>query len=153
MRLLPVAGRGRSAAFSTILAVLALLVAPDPGVAQAVSTASGDHAGPPLPTRQAPYEPSLRAPARPSALLDKADELATLQAIQTALTQVSDGSTFVWHRRHGHLSGLVRPTASFKDAKGAVCRHIVLMLSSRGYTRRAEGIACRNVDGVWSLAG
>ena len=91
--------------------------------------------------------------AAPSALLNRADELAVLQAVHTALTEVADGATYVWHRNHGHLSGLVRPTSSFKYADGTVCRHIVLMLSSRRYNRKAEGIACRGDNGVWSLDG
>ncbi len=85
--------------------------------------------------------------------LDTADELAALQALQTALTEVADGGAYVWHRRHGRLNGVVRPTVSFRGARGAVCRHIEVSLTSGTYTRRIEGVACRDEAGVWNLSG
>lgn len=85
--------------------------------------------------------------------LDEADEIAALESVQRALSEVGDGSTYVWHRRHGRLSGIVQPTSSFKDADGAVCRHIVVMLSTGSDTRRTEGIACRLPSGRWQLEG
>lgn len=94
--------------------------------------------------------PALRRGAPP---LDESDEIAVLEAIRVALSEVSDGSTYVWHRWHGRLSGLVQPTASFKDVTGRVCRHIVLILSSAARTGKIEGIACRMDDGRWQLDG
>jgi surface antigen len=85
--------------------------------------------------------------------LDAGDEIATLEAIRVALSEVGDGATFVWHRNNGRLSGIVRPTASFKDASGRVCRHIVLVLTAGLRTARAEGVACRSDDGRWQLEG
>ena len=64
-------------------------------------------------------------------LLDENDEIAALEAIRVALTEVGDGGTYVWHREHGRLSGIVQPTASFKDPAGRVCRHIVLIMTRR----------------------
>ncbi len=85
--------------------------------------------------------------------LDEADEMAALESVQLALSEVGDGSTYVWHRFHGRLSGIVQPTSSFKDASGGICRHIVVMLSSGPETKRTEGIACRLADGRWQLEG
>jgi surface antigen len=85
--------------------------------------------------------------------LDASDEIAALDAIGLALREVADGSSFVWHRHHGRLSGVVQPTASFKDAAGRVCRHIVVVLTTGARTGRAEGIACRLADGHWQLDG
>jgi hypothetical protein len=85
--------------------------------------------------------------------LDVSDETATLEAVHFALSQIGDGSSYVWHRRNGRLSGIVHPTSSFKDATGKVCRHIVLELSSGDFARRTEGIACRLHTGVWQLEG
>ncbi len=62
-------------------------------------------------------------------MLDENDEIAALEAIRVALTEVGDGGTYVWHRQHGRLSGIVQPTASFKDPAGRVCRHIVLIMT------------------------
>lgn len=85
--------------------------------------------------------------------LDVNDEIAALESMQLALTQVADGSTYVWHRSHGRLSGLVRPTASFKDKQGQVCRHLVVVLNGVDFTKKTETIACRGADGAWQLDG
>lgn len=86
-------------------------------------------------------------------VFDITDEIATLEAVHFALSQIGDGSSYVWHRRNGRLSGIVHLTVSFKDTTGKVCRHIVLELSSGDFARRAEGIACRLHTGVWQLEG
>ena len=91
------------------------------------------------------------AEVRPS--LYASDEVATLEALQLALTEVGDGSSYVWHRYNGQLSGVVQPTISFKDVNGRICRHIVLLLSSGAYSKRTEGIACRRDSGTWQLEG
>jgi hypothetical protein len=135
---------------------LALVVA---GVSALVLMAS-----PPGPARAEEIRPAEATPAIPSArfqpqprdfkaLLDENDEIAALEAIRVALSEVGDGSTFVWHRRHGRLSGLVQPTSSFKDPAGRICRHILLIMNSGGYTGRTEGVACRLEDGRWQLEG
>ena len=86
-------------------------------------------------------------------LLDARDEAAALEAVQVALTEVGDGSTYVWYRHGGRLSGLVQPTQSFKDVLGRVCRHIVVTLNDASRSKRTEGIACRLSDGGWELDG
>jgi hypothetical protein len=83
--------------------------------------------------------------------LDENDEIAALEAIRVALTEVGDGGTYVWHRQHGRLSGMVQPTASFKDAAGRVCRHILVIMTVGAAKGRAEGIACRLADGRWQF--
>jgi surface antigen len=98
------------------------------------------------------------APPRPrladhSRDLDDSDEIAALDAIRIALTEVGDGSSYVWHRENGRISGVVHPTASFKDRTGRVCRHIVVVLTTGFRTGRVEGIACRLGDGTWQLEG
>jgi hypothetical protein len=85
--------------------------------------------------------------------LDDTDEIATLDAIRVALSEVGDGSTYVWHSQNGRLSGVIQPTASFKDAAGRVCRHIVLVLTTGVRSGRVEGVACRLADGRWQLEG
>jgi hypothetical protein len=87
------------------------------------------------------------------ATLDDSDAAAVLEGIQTALTEVADGSTYVWHRRDGRLSGMAQPTASFKDTAGQPCRHLIVMLNSLEKSRKVEGIACRSADLRWQLAG
>jgi surface antigen len=85
--------------------------------------------------------------------LDEGDEIAALQSVQLALSQIADGSNFVWRRNNGHLAGLVKPTSSFRNAAGAICRHVVVMLTTGVRTEKTEGIACRRADGVWQLEG
>jgi surface antigen len=84
---------------------------------------------------------------------DVSDEIAALQAIDIALSEVADGSSYVWHAAHGRLSGVIHPTSSFRDRRGSVCRHIVITLSAAARSGRIEGIACRLNDGSWQLAG
>lgn len=85
--------------------------------------------------------------------LDQSDEIAALESVQLALAEVGDGSSYVWHRYHGQLSGVVTPTASFRDATGNVCRHIIVVLSAGTRSKRSEGVACRLGNGRWQLQG
>ena len=72
--------------------------------------------------------------------LDAGDEMATLSSVQHALTKVADGSTYVWHRTNGRISGIVQPTSSFKNSDGEICRHIIVMLTTGNKTRKTEGV-------------
>ena len=83
--------------------------------------------------------------------LDQNDELAALESVQFALTEVADGSSYFWRRSHGRLSGLVKPLSSFKDTHGDVCRHAVVVLSGTESTKRTEIVACRLATGIWRL--
>lgn len=85
--------------------------------------------------------------------LNPADELATLEAIHLTLSEVGDGSTFVWRRANGRISGVFQPTQSFRDDAGRICRHFRMMLSSGTYSRKTEAIACRGIKGAWTLDG
>ena len=99
-----------------------------------------------------PWSAMIRHPARikqPNAH----DQRAALQAIHFALREVADGSIFVWHRPKGNLNGRVKPTSSFRDAKGSVCRHLEFTISHGDRTKQIESIACRKGDGSWSLSG
>lgn len=107
------------------------------------------------PTRAARMTPLPPAAHLPDfrASLDDTDEMATLDAIHVALTQVGDGGSYIWHRNHGRLSGVFQPTQSFKDAGGQVCRHLVVTLVAGAAVRKTEGIACRLANGRWQLDG
>lgn len=85
--------------------------------------------------------------------LDESDEIAALESVQFALSEVADGSSYVWHRNNGRLSGIVKPLASFKDVGGSVCRHVVVVLNSTDTTKKTEAVACRLSTGVWQLDG
>lgn len=116
-----------------------------------------DQAGPSQPGGNRPASDGKAAPkpkfAGLKVPLDVNDEVAALESLQFALTELGDGSTYVWHRNHGRLSGLVRPTVSFKDARGNVCRHVIVVLNGTEGSGRTEAIACRLATGVWQLDG
>jgi 17 kDa outer membrane surface antigen len=106
----------------------------------------------PAPLLEEAPAPPLR-PRADEQELDDTDEVAAFDAIRIALSEVGDGVSYVWHRNNGRLSGVIHPTASFKDASGRVCRHIVLVLTTGVRSARIEGVACRLVDGRWQLEG
>lgn len=106
-----------------------------------------------LPDHLLAHEPQPAAPASRLLPLDFRDELATLEAVHTALSEVEDRSTYIWQARSGRISGMVELTTSFKDRQGKVCRHLILTLVAADTSRRSEGIACREANGVWSLEG
>ena len=85
--------------------------------------------------------------------LDDTDEIAALESIQIGLNRMDDGSPFVWKRANGRLSGIVRPTSSFRNAKGSLCRHVVVLLTTGHKTSTTEGVACRSADRRWVLEG
>lgn len=101
---------------------------------------------------RAPPRPAVEAPTY-RAHVEPGDDIAALDAVEIALTQAGDGSTYVWRRGNGRLTGAVRPTSTFRDVDRRICRHIEMELRLGTYTRRTEGIACRGADGVWLLEG
>lgn len=92
-------------------------------------------------------------PVAQRTMLDETDEIAALESVQFALTEVGDGASYIWHRNNGHLSGMVQPVTSFKDSQGQVCRHVVVILTSGVVSKKAEGVACRLASGQWTLEG
>ena len=103
--------------------------------------------------RQKPKFADLKAAPDDGGPLDSSDEIAALSSVQHALSATADGATYVWHRNNGRISGLVRPTSSFKNVEGGICRHVIVMLTTGAKTRKTEGVACRRENGVWNLEG
>jgi hypothetical protein len=92
-------------------------------------------------------------PLAQKTVLDETDEIAALESVQFALTEVGDGASYIWHRNNGRLSGMVQPVTSFKDDHGQVCRHVVVILTTGAVSKKAEGVACRLSSGQWKLEG
>jgi hypothetical protein len=92
-------------------------------------------------------------PLAPPNALDVRDEIAALERIQFALSEIGDGTTYVWRRWHGRLAGVIHPTSSFKDPSGKVCRHLMVLLTTGKRTSKMEGVACRLPSGRWQLEG
>ncbi len=128
--------------------VAAVLVAPD--FAEAAETVTTPSCScPDTPTRTIP-RPKLAALAPP---LDERDQIAALESVQFALSEVADGSSYVWHRSHGRLSGVIKPIRSHKSVAGSVCRTILVVLNTTELTKKTEVIACRMPNGVWQIEG
>ena len=85
------------------------------------------------------------------ARLDNSDRLAALHALQMALNQVGDGSTFLWKKEDRNLMGIIKPTAAFRNAAGQVCRHVIYAISLGDYRKQIEIVACREAGGRWRL--
>jgi hypothetical protein len=94
----------------------------------------------------------MPATAQP-VMLDESDEIAALESVQFALSEVGDGASYIWHRNNGRLSGMVKPLGSFKDRQGQICRHVVVILTAGSNSKKAEGVACRATSGQWKLEG
>ena len=129
--------------FATVIA------SSEPAGAQSAAIDMSRHVGsvngmrPPLP----PDLPEIKGALLPG------DDIAALEAIDVALTQASDGATYVWRHGNGRLSGAVRMTSTFRDADGRMCRHMEMLMASGTFSRKREGIACRQADGAWEIEG
>ena len=84
--------------------------------------------------------------------LDGRSRATALRALHVALDQLSDGATLIWRKKSLALEGVIRPTAAFRDRKGRICRNLTYRLKIGDYAKRIEGVACRQIDGSWSLS-
>ena len=115
---------------------------------------AGDWVNPPAPT---PIGTITASPSPGSfhelrASLDEGDREVALRALHIALDQLSDGAAFVWRSKARKLTGVIRPTMAFRNDNGRICRHLVYTVALGQYQKRIEGIACRGLQGHWSLA-
>jgi surface antigen len=101
----------------------------------------------------APAPSLLKADERQAEATVAGDRVVALRALELALTELGDGTTLVWRRPEHGLVGRVKPVSAFRDTKGRICRTVVYALAFGGYQREIEGVACREQDGSWSLAG
>jgi hypothetical protein len=141
---------------------LSRLVAPLAVVYVAVGIVFGMHVRPALADAHAAVSDAAQSPADATpwtpltelkSQLDQIDRFAVLEAIHVGLTDAPDGATYMWRRHNGKIAGSVRPTASFRDAYGKVCRFLVFQLLLGEHLRQIEGIACRQDDRSWLLEG
>jgi surface antigen len=85
--------------------------------------------------------------------LDATDRAVALNALRVALNELGDGGSLLWRRPSRALTGVIKAVSVFRDSEGRVCRHVSYSLSLGTYVRQVEGVACREADGKWSLAG
>jgi surface antigen len=85
--------------------------------------------------------------------LDATDRAVALNALKVALNELGDGGSLLWRRPSRALTGVIKADSVFRDGEGRVCRHVSYSLSLGTYVRQAEGVACRDANGKWSLEG
>jgi hypothetical protein len=142
------------ALFATAVAACAVSLAlAAPMDAQAAEAAPSERPSCSCPDQDAPKREARPKLADLQTNLDEGDEIAALEAIRIALSEVGDGATFVWRRGNGRISGVVKPTSSFKAVDGKICRHILIVLAAGKRTGQIEGVACRLDNGRWELDG
>jgi surface antigen len=108
--------------------------------------------------RLAGAEGGISAPPKPTlaelrARLDESDRALAVKALGLALNELGDGATLVWRRPERSLVGKIKPTAAFRDDEGRICRHVNYGITLGDYAKQVDGIACREIDGEWSLEG
>ena len=74
-------------------------------------------------------------------------------AMNYTLNEVEDGSTYLWRRTEGPLRGAIRPTASFRDNAGSICRRLSVTLTVGPVSRWTDAVACRQASGQWVIGG
>jgi surface antigen len=87
------------------------------------------------------------------ARLDETDRALAVKALGLALNELGDGATLVWRRPERSLVGKIKPSAAFRDKEGRICRHVNYAITLGDYAKQVEGVACRQIDGEWSLEG
>ena len=87
------------------------------------------------------------------ARLDESDRALAVKALGLALNELGDGATLVWRRPERALVGKIKPSAAFRDNEGRICRHVNYAITLGDYAKQVEGVACREIDGEWSLEG
>ncbi len=150
--------RGWFGPFATVAtaAVIALIVLTSPAISEELRGSQSPSTSEPNSAAQKSAKsdnPDLRGSVLGfrAPKLHPDDRRAALGAVQTALDEVGDGSTYVWYRRNNALTGLIRPIQSFQDRAGRICRKLQVTLMAGPATRTVYGKACRDSAGVWSL--
>jgi surface antigen len=80
--------------------------------------------------------------------LDRADRLAMEHATQQTLERVPSGRTATWRNTETGHSGTIKPTRSFSQAGGQLCREYQQTILVGGQMQEAYGTACRQPDGT-----
>lgn len=79
------------------------------------------------------------------------DRYAYDRAVQQALADVPDGEMATWSNPDTGNRGMFRPTRSYVEAQGGVCRQYRTTVAFRDGIESGNGIACRHPGGGWTL--
>lgn len=85
--------------------------------------------------------------------LDKADKAYAQRTAQDALEYNKTGQTATWRNPDSGHSGTVTPVNTYRSAEGEDCRKFETSIYVDGKQEQGTGIACRQPDGTWKIAG
>jgi hypothetical protein len=99
------------------------------------------------------YEPYPPAPYYPRRYypvsLNWQDRDILSSKTQYALENVRSGMKVKWLNPGTAVGGYVIPRPAFKNSQGQWCREYERLVALGGWTKRSEGTACRQPDGIW----
>lgn len=113
------------------------------GEGTAQSAPAGDPARPAHPRLRPSYQ----------IVVSRQDQAYALERLQIALSEVADGSNYVWHRQLSGLGGIIRPVRSYYNDRNDICREFEMLLTAHDKKRETIASACRNAHGVWRVEG
>lgn len=82
--------------------------------------------------------------------LDKADAQAANTTTAQALEYNTSGTSSSWSNPDTGNSGYVTPAQAYYD-DGQPCRPFTQTIYIDGQAETAEGVACRNAEGIWEI--
>lgn len=85
------------------------------------------------------------------ASLDRADMQYYDQTAQRALEKGTSGRALPWSNPDSGNSGVVIPSAPYKNTSGQYCREFQNKITVGGKTQSGYGTACRQPDGSWQI--
>ncbi|MSO64267.1 MAG: hypothetical protein EXQ85_00425 [Alphaproteobacteria bacterium] len=89
--------------------------------------------------------------SEPGRSLTPRDQLALTRTTQTTLETVPIGTQSTWRNPESGANGSVTPTRTYQKANGQYCREFAQRIEIRGRAQEANGTACREPDGSWTL--
>ncbi|MEX2648579.1 MAG: RT0821/Lpp0805 family surface protein [Alphaproteobacteria bacterium] len=85
--------------------------------------------------------------------LDDADQRTAYRAEQAALERYPDGQYARWDNPNNGNSGYTVPQGTYQTASGQYCREFETTIVVGGRVETGRGVACRQPDGSWQVAG
>ena len=79
------------------------------------------------------------------------DRFAYDSAVQRALANLPDGDMATWSNPETGNRGMFRPTRSYVEASGGLCRQYRTTVAFRDGVESGNGIACLHPGGGWTL--
>lgn len=85
--------------------------------------------------------------------LDQTDRQSAYRAEQAALERYPDGRAAQWSNPNNGNYGYTVPQTTYQAASGQYCREFETTIFVGGRAETGRGVACRQPDGSWQVAG